>query len=69
MMADQLDEMTETGKLEVHIRRIGQESWDNTTFDTTPAPKQISAVVTGTRHTRTITMEVGPDSTVADFAI
>ena len=63
-----VDELTETGKLEVHIRRIGQESWDNTTFDTTPAPIQMTAIAMGDSTTRTYTVEVGPDTTVADIA-
>jgi hypothetical protein len=66
--AEHLDEITETGTLEVLIRRIGQESWDNTTFDTIPIPGQITAVVLGDSITRTLTMEIGPDSMVADFA-
>jgi hypothetical protein len=63
-----IDELTETGKLEVHIRRIGQESWDHTTFDATPAPKQMMAIAMGDSTTRTYTVEVGPDTTVADMA-
>ena len=63
-----IDELTESGKLEVHLRRIGQESWDHTEFNTTPPTKQIVALVMGDTETRTLTMEVGPTTTVADFA-
>jgi hypothetical protein len=63
-----IDDLTESGKIEIHLHRIGQESWDNTTFNITPMPKQIMAIVIGDNTTRTITMEVGPDSLVADMA-
>jgi hypothetical protein len=61
-------DLTESGRLEVHLRRIGQESWDNTTYNITPTPKQIMAIVIGDNTTRTYSMEVGPDSLVADMA-
>jgi hypothetical protein len=64
-----LDEMTESGRLVVHLRRVGQETWEDTTYDTTPDPKQITAVVMGDTATQTYTMELDSTSLVVDFAI
>jgi hypothetical protein len=64
----QIDELTDSGKLVAHIRRIGQGEWDNTTFENSPAPRQIMSIVAGTDTTRTYTVEVGPNTIVADVA-
>ena len=61
------DIVNSAGKLEVQLRRVGQETWDNPRFEATTAPREIFALATYEGGSKNISMEVTPENTVADF--
>src|SRR5438128_8183018 len=56
------------GKLVVYICRIGQLTWDTTSFTPSVQPKEVVANVTMDVNTTQVTMEATDENTMADFA-